>query len=97
MYNFNIEFEYDPGKSAANRLKHGISLEEVQKLWLVSRIIIQAHSVDEPRYMVIGRLEDKFYSCVFTMRGSVIRLISARRSRKEEELIYHEKIGQEED
>ena len=37
-----------------------------------------------------------FHSCVYTVRQDVIRLISARRSRKEEEKIYEERIKDEE-
>jgi uncharacterized DUF497 family protein len=43
--------------------------------------------------MIIGKLNTVFYSCIYTTRGEdVIRLISARRSRKSEEAIYYEYI-----
>ncbi len=74
-----MKFEYDKNKSIINKEKHGISLEE-------------AKTIDEPRFMIIGKINGKFYSCIYTMRKEVIRLISARRSRKSEEEIYHENI-----
>ncbi len=43
---------------------------------------IPAISEDEPRFLLIGKLNGKCYSCIFTYRGRVIRLISTRRSRK---------------
>lgn len=85
-----MEFEYNSKKSASNRQKHGISLEEAKALWFVSGLEIEARTQDEPRFLRIGKLEGKFYSCIYTVRGNVVRLISARRSRREEEKIYEE-------
>lgn len=87
-----MKFEYDPAKSDKNEEKHGISFEEVKKLWLVPNVELQARTVDEPRHMVIGKINGKFYSCIYTIRNQSIRLISARRSRINEENIYHEFI-----
>ena len=87
-----MKFEYDPEKSESNLEKHGISLEQATQLWSVPSVEIAARNLDEDRFMIIGKVEDKFYSCIFTIRDRVVRLISARRSRKNEEEIYHEKI-----
>ena len=87
-----MEFEFDKNKSVSNKQKHGINLEEASALWAAPHIEI-AKTLDEPRFMVIGKVHGKFYSCVYTTRGvGIIRLISARRSRKAEEVIYHEPI-----
>lgn len=91
-YTFNMKYEYDPIKSKKNAEKHGISLEQAVELWSVLSVEIAARNLDENRSMIIGKLGIKFYSCIFTMRKDTIRLISARRSRKNEEAIYHEKI-----
>ena len=91
-----MKFEYDSKKSQLNRQKHGISLEEAKELWLLIGIEIQARTEDEPRLLRIGKFKEKFYSCIYTSRKDVIRLISARRSRREEEKIYEEKIKNEE-
>ena len=85
-----MKFDYDPRKSVANKKKHGISLEEAKELWSVLSVEVKAKTVDEPRVMMIGQIKNKFYSCIYTVRGDVIRLISARRSRKSEEEIYHD-------
>ena len=82
-------FEYDPGKSAANKRKHGIDFEAALALWSDDALIeIPARVVDEPRWLVIGRIEDTHWSAVITRRGENIRLISVRRSRVEEVEIY---------
>jgi uncharacterized DUF497 family protein len=33
MYDNNIKFEWDPGKSAGNKAKHGIDFLSAQGLW----------------------------------------------------------------
>ena len=87
-----MKFEFDPQKSKRNKIKHGISLDEAQLLWAVPTVEISAKTVDEPRFMIIGEIRKKLYSCIYTMRGASVRLISARRSRKTEETIYYEHI-----
>ena len=90
-----MNFEYNIIKSEVNRQKHGLSLEEAKQLWLASAVEIQARTVGEARFLRIGKIQGVFYSCVYTVRGEVIRLISARRSRAEEEAIYKEKVDEE--
>jgi uncharacterized DUF497 family protein len=87
-----MKFEHDIKKSLINKTKHGLSLEEARALWLSPFVEIEAKTVGEQRFMVIGKIGEKHYSCIYTTRGSVIRLISARRSRRSEEQIYNEHI-----
>lgn len=91
-YNNSIKFEYDPNKSSLNQIKHGVTFEEIQKLWQTPHVTIPAKTESEPRFMVVGRLQEKFYSCIYTVRNEAIRLISARRSRQSEENIYYDYI-----
>jgi len=80
-----MEFEFDPTKSAANKAKHGIDFVEAQALWLDDGLVdAPVPSRDEPRFLVIGRLEGKFWTAVCTLRGESVRIISVRRARKEE-------------
>lgn len=84
-----MEFEFDPRKSEGNKRKHGIDFVEAQALWLdVDRIEIPAQTVDEPRTLVIGRIQGQHRSAVVTYREDRIRIISVRRSRREEVEIY---------
>ncbi|MGH6884514.1 MAG: BrnT family toxin [Geminicoccales bacterium] len=86
-------FEYDHEKSEANKAKHGIDFEEGQALWDDRDLVeIPAKVTDEPRSVVIGMIGDKHWSAVITYRSDNIRLISVRRSRKEEVAIY-ESVG----
>ncbi|MDD5456575.1 MAG: BrnT family toxin [Candidatus Margulisbacteria bacterium] len=85
-----MKFEYDKNKSLINKDKHGIDFEEAKKLWHADNIILNAKYLDEPRQLIIGRINEKYYTCIFTFRNNKIRIISCRISRKEERRIYDE-------
>jgi uncharacterized DUF497 family protein len=87
-------FEFDPGKSAANLAKHGLSLAAAAHLWNdpdLSEALSRYPA--EPRRIAIGLLEGKHWTVVFTHRANTIRLISARRSRENEKQIYEAQKG----
>jgi len=42
--------------------------------------------------MIIGKIAEECYSCIFTIRKNNIRIISCRKSRKKEKELYYEKI-----
>ncbi len=84
-----MDFEFDEVKSRGNHAKHGIDFVAAQALWLDERRVeIPARTTDEPRFLVVGKIEDKCWSAVMTYRGPRVRLISCRRSRPEEVAIY---------
>jgi uncharacterized DUF497 family protein len=63
-------FEYDSEKSAENKRKHGVDFEEAQALWSDSGLLeIPARVIDEPRWVVIGKMNAKHWSAVITRRG----------------------------
>ena len=88
-----MQFEFDPAKSVANKLKHGIDFETAKALWRdLKAIEIAARNVDEPRFLRIAQLAEgettHLWSVVFTYRETAIRLISVRRSRANEVILY---------
>ena len=85
-----MPFEFDPGKSAANKEKHGIHFIEAQALWSdPDRLEVQARSDVEPRSIVIGRIrETTWAACVTHRHEESIRIISARRARAREKQEY---------
>ena len=84
-----MEFEFDRRKSQTNKEKHGIDFVEAQALWEdPDRIEIPAVTIDEPRFIVIGKISDTHWSTIVTYRGEKIRIISVRRSIREEIDIY---------
>ena len=80
-----MPFDFDPAKSVANLKKHGIDFEAARALWNDSNLLeVPAQTIDEHRYLVVGRIGDKHWSAIITYRDETIRLISVRRSRKGE-------------
>ena len=84
-----MEFEFDAQKSKNNKKKHGVDFRTAQALWDDPDLIeIPVKTSDEPRYLVVGKIAGKHWSGVITYRREKIRIISVRRSRKEEVDIY---------
>ena len=84
-----MKFQYDKRKSASNLSKHGIDFEQAQSLWDDPNLVeLAARSDDEARSIVIARLNGQYWSAVFTYREHEIRLISVRRSRMAEVVLY---------
>ena len=82
-------FEFDQFKSETNSDKHGIDFVQAQELWKDSNLLeIPAKILDEPRFLVIGKIAEKHWSAVVTYRGGMIRIISVRRSRVAEVDLY---------
>jgi uncharacterized DUF497 family protein len=85
------EFERDSTKAAADEAKHNVSFEAAAAVFADrNRIDIDAsHDEDgEIRRKAIGLIEGRLFTIVYTTRGDVCRLISARRSNAKEGRIY---------
>lgn len=86
---YQMDFDFDPAKSAANLDKHGIDFIGAQALWSdPDRLEVPARSLDEPRTQVVGRIGDVVWSAFTTIRGDRIRIVSVRRARYEEAAAY---------
>ena len=85
-----LRFEWDPAKSESNKTKHGVDFTEAQTIWQDPfRVEADSPWVGlEERGLTIGMLNGKLYTVVTTTRGGAIRIISVRRSRRDEEGDY---------
>ena len=84
-----MDFELDPDKSTKNLAKHGIDFTGAQQLWSDPNMLeIPARTDDEPRSIVIAKIDEKHWSAVITYQENDIRIISVRRSRLEEVALY---------
>jgi uncharacterized DUF497 family protein len=82
-------FEFDPNKSAENKRKHGIDFEDARRLWRTPGVMeIPARTSNEPRWLLIGKIDENHWPAIITKRDENIRLISVRRSRDEEVALY---------
>jgi len=88
-----FEWEWDNQKSTANKEKHGIDFETAKRLWSDNnRVEIHAPHPVEDRWILIGKKNDKLWTAIYTLRGSVIRIISVRRSGSKEVDLYDGKV-----
>lgn len=84
-----MKFEFDSEKSATNKQKHGIDFVAAQSLWAdEDRIVYPARTVDEKRFILVGLINKTHWTAIYTLRDENVRLISVRRSRKEEVHLY---------
>ena len=73
--------------------KDGIDFEIAKGLWLdENRIEIEASHPIENRYIIIGKLQGKLWTAVYTIREGAIRIISVRRSREKRQNYMKKKM-----
>ena len=92
-------FEWDEGNSQKNWAKHGVSRSECEQVFFNLPFVLaddQKHSHNEPRYYALGETDrGRKLFVVFTIRDSLIRVISARNMNRAERRIYDEKENSE--
>ncbi len=82
-------FEFDLRKSVSNKVKHGIDFDQAKRLWDdLNFVEVPAVSTDEPRFLIIGKIDNRHWSAITTVRVGRIRIISVRRSRASEVELY---------
>jgi uncharacterized DUF497 family protein len=92
----DLEFEWDDAKDAANLVKHGVGFATASSVFkdvFAIERIDDRHDYGEERYAIIGMVENRLLSVVYTMRGETIRIISARGATPHEQPQYHKENG----
>lgn len=84
-------FEFDPEKSSINEQKHGINFVDAQQLWTVPSVTLESKFSEENRFLLIAELPSGCWTAIFTKRGQTTRIISVRRSRKNEKEFFYAK------
>ena len=90
----NIEFAWDRRKARSNLVKHGVSFEEAQTVFLdenAVRFFDPDHSAAEDRFLMLGisfQLRTLVICHCFRADNAVIRIISARKADRAEEAEY---------
>ena len=90
----DIQFKWDERKNRENQRKHKVSFEEAQTVFYdenALRYFDPDHSDDEARFLMLGmsfalRVLVVCHCC--RENESVIRIISARKANKQEQLDY---------
>lgn len=83
-------FEWDENKRRLNTQKHQIDFIDAALVFSdpAAFVVTSRISTAEQRYMIVGRIMHRTISVIFTRRGPLIRLISARAARRSERNRY---------
>nr|WP_142250295.1 BrnT family toxin [Bradyrhizobium sp. UNPF46] len=84
-------FEWDEGKNNSNLVKHGIDFEDAIEVFEGPLLLRRSDRHNEERWLAIGLLGERLIAVAFTRRANTLRIISARRARKNEERAYRNK------
>lgn len=87
-----MEDRFDPTKDATNREKHKLPLTFGDRIFEdADHLIIPSirERDGEERFKVVGTVDGKLFTGVFTWRDDLPRFMSVRRSNRGEERAYH--------
>ena len=93
-----LGFDWDEAKAAANRRKHGVSFEEASTIFYDENALLIAdpdHSEEEDRFLLLGlslRLRTLVVCHCYRQAEDMVRIISARRANRSEQLEYKWRI-----
>lgn len=83
-----LSFDWDKGNSLKNWEKHKVSQRECEEVFFNKNLKIfpdKKHSIKEQRYLALGKTNlNRSLTIIFTVRGTGIRIISARAQSKRE-------------
>ena len=87
----HIRFEWDEAKRLSNLRRHGIDFAELGEVFEMAPVTIldDRYDYEEKRYLTFGLLKGRVVAIVHTESDdNVIRLISARKAERYEEIKY---------
>ena len=86
-------FDWDEGNSQKNWILHKVNRSECEQIFFNEPLVIaddEKHSQSEKRWYLLGQTDSgRLLFIVFTLRGELIRVISARDMHKKERSIYN--------
>ena len=89
-YNIAMDFEWDHKKAESNLKKHGVDFADAVSIFDdLNAITIEETHEQEQRFVSIGiDCFARMLVVVYTWRGEIIRIISARKATKREQKYY---------
>ena len=90
-----MSYEWDEQKRQINVKKHGVDFIDVPEIFDGDIVTLPDERFDygETRFIVIGILKSQVVVVVYTERGDNIRIISARKATKNEQIYYFQQIS----
>ena len=93
-YNIVNMFEWDEAKRRANLDKHGIDFKDAKLIFDGDIVVMEDRRCDynEPRFVALGLLYGRVIVVIYIERGEIVRLISARKASRNEEITYFKRL-----
>ena len=88
-----MEFEWDDAKSDACFAQRGFDFAYVIRAFLDEERIVGRNrrwDYGEDRYRLLGAIEGRVFVVIYTVRGTAIRIISARKAKRTEVRDYEQ-------
>ena len=87
-----VGFQWDEGNLLKNWQKHEVTASECEQLFFNQPLVVaedEKHSTREARFFGLGQTDaGRLLFIVFTLRGDLIRVISARNMNSKERKVY---------
>ncbi|MEP0805698.1 MAG: BrnT family toxin [Chloroflexota bacterium] len=87
-------FDWDEGNRDKNWIRHQVTNGECEQVFFNQPLLVlpdAAHSEREARFYALGQTDaGRRLFVVFTLRGSLLRVISARDMSRKERMIYEQ-------
>ena len=93
-----MQFEWDNVKNSACFERRGFDFAYALRAFLDPRRIVaqdRRRDYGEDRYRLLGTVDGRAYVIVYTLRGSSIRIISARKANRREVTDYEHNARQD--
>lgn len=88
-------FTWNPKKRESNLRDHKIDFEDARRIFEGCTFIRRSDCHGEIRYQVFGYVEGREITVACTLRGTVCRLIPARRASRGERRQYYRRLAQQ--
>jgi len=92
-------FQWDEGNADKNWIRHRVSRSECEQVFFNRPLVVHGdrrHSDDEDRFFALGHTDTgRLLFVVFTLRGELIRVISARDMTPKERRKYENAAAKE--
>jgi len=87
-----MDYQWDPNKAKSNLKKHGVRFADAVSVFEdENAITIEDEHENENRFITIGKdILLRILVVVYTFRGHIIRIISARKATARERKMYEE-------
>lgn len=89
-----MKIEFDPGKRDKTLAERGLDFARADEVFAGRHFTAEDAREDysEPRYITVGKLDDRMVVMVWTPRGKARRIISLRKANDREQARYAHRV-----